>query len=292
MNLKESLLSMYEADAEQAHMSKTPFMKLPGDYQRMLDDQEQHRLEKERRAEAAKFSQSMTAEQLHKDPTYQRLAEHLWNAYGQGDARLPSYMTSKFGMPSKGKSSPQDKAEWLSQKLGTFNNSLTGMMIDLSKMKDAPFADLKAFNDAMKMYDASDTTTMQVARAVALGTAEFFMFGGLGFIAGKAVTKGLAKNVVMTRLQDIVNRAGAEIKRRNLIGTTVGGVESGIYGAAELGSKESIAHRAEDRPYDKSQPVMGGVLGTAFGLGGGKAVDYVGKKVVNRLNKNNSEGNE
>jgi hypothetical protein len=179
MNNKESLLSMYEADAEQAYMSKTPFMKLPGDYQRMLDDQEQHRLEKERRAAAQ--TPTLTAEQLHKDPTYQRLAEHLWNAYGQGDARLPSYMTSKFGMPSKGKSSPQDKAEWLSQKLGTFNNSLSGMMIDLSKMKDAPFSDLKAFNDALKMYDASDTTVMQGVRAVALGAAEFFMFGGLGY---------------------------------------------------------------------------------------------------------------
>jgi hypothetical protein len=277
MNDKESLLSMYEADAEQAYMSKTPFMKLPGDYERMLYDQEQHRLEKERRAAAQ--TPTLTAEQLHKDPTYQRLAEHLWNAYGQGDARLPSYMTSKFGMPSKGKSSPQDKAEWLSQKLGTFNNSLSGMMIDLSKMKDAPFSDLKAFNDALKMYDASDTTVIQGVRAVALNAAEIFMFGGLGFIAGKAIAKGLGKNVVMSRLQNIVNRAGAEIKRRQtLTGATLGSIEGGVYGGGLTAGREEIAHRAEDRPFDPTNPAVGTAAG--IGLGGllGGLGGYAGKK--------------
>ena len=278
MNDKQSLLSMYEADAEQAYMSKTPFMKLPGDYQRMLDDQEQHRLEKERRAAAQ--TPTLTAEQLHKDPTYQRLAEHLWNAYGQGDARLPSYMTSKFGMPSKGKSSPQDKAEWLSQKLGTFNNSLSGMMIDLSKMKDAPFSDLKAFNDALKMYDASDTTVMQGVRAVALGTAEFFMFGGLGFIAGKAVAKGLAKNVVMARLQNIVNRAGSEIKRRKLSGATIGSIEGGVYEGALNAGTESIAHRAEERPFDPTNTIVGTAVGMGAGGALGGLAEYAGKKVL------------
>lgn len=248
------------------------------------DDME---VESQRTREADAQVEQMTEEQLLNDPTYQRLAAQLYDAFGKNDERLIRAPRRGFKGVSIGKQTPRDKAEWLTWQMSGFLNSLPKMAWDMSKLKDMPLKDVKAFSDALNMYDNTPLTGKQFMRGVGWVLPEM-IFGGLGFtLIGRAVTKGLSKNIVKSRLQDIIRRGTNAIK-----GTLVGATEGSLYEAGLAHGRETIDSAAEGRPYDSGAVKEGAVMGAIGGGVLGGAVDAApplyrkGKSNLNNLNVN------
>jgi len=235
------------------------------------DDKMQVELQRTREADAQ--VEQMTEAQLLNDPTYQRLAGQLYDAFGKNDERLATAPRRGFGGISVGKQTPKDKAEWLTWQMSGFLNSLPKMAWDMSKLKDMPLKDVKAFSEALNMYDNTPLTGKQFMRGVGFALPEM-VFGGLGFtLLGRAVTKGVTKNIVKSRLQDIIQRATNAVKDPRNAGMIAGG---GYEGGLATG-REVIDAEAEQRAFNPIEPAIATTVGATLGRGFGVAVKRGGE---------------
>lgn len=245
------------------------------------DDDMEVELQRTREADAQ--VEPMTEEQLLNDPTYQRLAAQLYDAFGKNDERLIRAPRRGFGGISIGKQTPRDKAEWLTWQMSGFLNSLPKMAWDMSKLKDMPLKDVKAFSDALNMYDNTPLTGKQFMRGVAWAVPEM-VFGGMGFtLIGRAVTKGMTKNIVKSRLQDIIRRATNAVRDPRNAGMIAGG---GYEGGLATG-REMIDAQAEQRAFNPIEPAIATAVGTVAGGTIGEAIKRTPPMVRRNLNKLN-----
>jgi len=226
--------------------------------------------EQYQREQDAKIKEPLTERQLLKDPTYQALAERLYDVFGS-DQRLAKNNRNRIGQVavsmSKGLSTAEDKAEWLTMHMAGFLNSLPMMLWDYSRLKDMPYNVVKDFNDALNMYDSTPPTARQFARFLAIAAPEI-LFGGLGFTLSKAAARGMTKSFVKTKLADILRQASKPL--RNL--RNQGMIEGALYEGGLEAGREAVSSTAEQREYDPTYVATAAGFGGAMGGAAGEVI--------------------
>lgn len=231
----------------------------------------------------------LTTEQLLDDDGYRRDARVVINYLDRktresrasvlpGPPDMQPAAAEREMPPERVFETEQDYARELNDRYSMMNANLGSMVLDYSRLKDAPLEVLQAFHRSFTRYTDSPTEWKHFVQGAKNAALDPFNWLGLSFIGG-AVSRGLTQTALKSHMRNRL-MAAAQVARSP---ATIAAVEGALFMGSEGAMQEDLEAQAEQREYEFANPAMDAAMGGLFGgaLGAGvTAVPYAAEAAV------------